>query len=232
MWETTGYDLRMEVSLFGCLWCLAALAQDPLDKDEDEIDIPTNQKSKEDGDDWGFTQKQEKITLSVDDDDSMHDFVAEAKKKAPPPVYFHLMLDGKAPLTDQFDIQVTAYNDRYVVAELPVLVATSRAEFNAAHPGGLVLVGEVSCEGLHQVLTEVVTAERVFESGPTLVFLKTALPLTSKTGNLRFLVKTGELPVPPAAATSASKPPKPPAPPPPPAPPKELFARTTVFLRP
>lgn len=220
--------------MLACLWSLAAFAQDPLDMDEDEIDIPTNQKpNTTSDDDWGFTQKQDKITLSVDEDDSMHDFVADAKKKAPPPVHFHLTPDNKPPLADNFDIQVTAFNEHYVVAELPVLVANGRAAFTAAHPGGLLLIGEITGDGVRQVVTQLVTPDSVFESGPTLVFLKAALPLAARTTNLRFLVKAGEQPVPPALPAPGTKaPPKPPTPPPPPAPPKELFARTTVFLRP
>jgi hypothetical protein len=222
----------MEVSLLVALWALAAAAQD-IPIEEDEIDIPATQKPAKE-DDWGFGQKEEKLTISVDDDESMHDFVADAKKKAPPPVHFHLDLAGKTPLADNYDILLSAYNEHYVVAELPVLVARDRASFQAAHPGGLVLVCEIWAEGVHQVLTEVITADRVFESAPTLVFLKSALPVAARSGQLRFLVKAGELPVPPPPPAPApkGKAPPPPAPPPVPAPPKDLFARTTVFLRP
>lgn len=220
----------LEVVLLGVLWSLAALAQDiPLD--EDEIDIPSKPQPKED-DEWGFAQKKEKLTLSMDEDESMHDFLADAKKKAPPPVHFHLDLNGKKPLADNFDIQVAAFNEHYLAIELPVLVATDKASFAAQHPGGLVLVAEVWAENVHQVLTEVITAERVLDASPTLVFFKTALPVAARQANLRFLVKSSALPAPPPPAPPSSKGAKTPPPPAAPPPPKELFARSTVFTRP
>lgn len=213
------------------LWLFGvASAADPIDipEDEEEIDVPTTQQPTGSTDD-GWTKPAAKLTLTVDDDESMHDFVADEKKKAPPPIWFHLDVNGKAPLADNFDIQIDAFNDQYVIVELPLLVATGRASFVASHPGGLAIVAEVTSGPIRQLLTSTVTADMVFEATPTLVFLKTALPNSAKTGDVRYLVKVGALPVPPVVDPKAKTPP---APPPPPTPPRDLFARTTVFRRP
>ena len=63
--------------------------------------------------------------------------------------------------------------------------------------------------------------DAVYESAPTLVFLKAAVPNKVSTDSVRFLVRSQELP-----PTSTGKPP------PPPAPAKDLYARTSTFTRP
>jgi hypothetical protein len=212
------------------LWMFgaASAAPDDLPEEEDEIDVPTTRQPNDDADD-GFTKPQPKLVLE-DDDVEMHDFVADEKKKAPPADWFHLDFSGKAALADNFDIQIAAYNDQYVVVELPVLVATGRAAFVATHPGGLSLVAEVTSGPIRQVLQSTVTPEMVAETTPTVIFLKTALPNSAKTGEVRYLVKSGALPVPPPPATGKTK--TPPPTPAAPAPIRDLFARTTVYRRP
>ena len=215
------------------LWMFGASAAEPddLPVEEDEIDVPTTGRPADDDDD-GFTKPAPKLVLE-DEDATMHDFVADEKKKAPPPTWFHLDLAKKAPLADNFDIQIDAFNDQYVVVELPVLVATDRAAFVAAHPGGLAVVAEVTSGPIRQVLKTTVTADMVFDTTPTVVFLKTALPNSAKTGEVRYLVKAGELPVPPPPpAAGKAKTPAPPVTPAVPAAPRDLFARTTVYRRP
>lgn len=207
---------------------LAAMA-DPIgeEDDGDDLDLPNRTSQKTEGETWGI--QKEKLKLSVDDDEVMQDFVAEAKKKAPPPVWFHLDVAGKKPLEDTFDIQVTAYNNSFVVVELPVLVSITRGTFLAEHPNGIVVVAEITSGSLRRVITETVPPDAVYEVLPTLVFLKTALPTSAATGEVRYLVKVGELPAPPPVAAAGAKPPPPPEPA---APPKDRFARTTVFRKP
>lgn len=206
----------------------AADPDDPIgDVDDDiDIDLPSAPAPKPKSDGFGL-DKTDKLTLTVDEDEGMKDFVAEAKKKAPPPVWFHLDLAGKIPLRDQFDVQITAMNDTFVVVELPVLVATSRAAFVAEHPGGITVSAEITSGSLKRTVTESFGADAVFDGLPTLCFLKTALPTAAKQGEVRFLVRMTELPVPPPAPVKG----QPPAPPAQPATPKDLFARTTVFVR-
>jgi hypothetical protein len=202
------------------------------DDEEEDIDVaPGAPRPQPSTDGWDFEQQKEKLVLE-DDDEAMHDFVADEKKKAPPPDWWHVDPAGKAPLSDSFDIQVVAYNDAYVVVELPVLVSIGRAAFAAEHPGGIVVVGEITSGGQKVVQRQDVTPDAVLEAGPTLIFLKAALPNPAKAGDVRFLVKTGELPAPPPVADPAApKTTRPPPPPPPPAPPKDRYARTTVFMR-
>ncbi|MCA9489795.1 MAG: hypothetical protein KC621_07720 [Myxococcales bacterium] len=209
------------------LVALPALA-DPIDDGED-IDVPTTVAPSSGGN--GFERPS--ASLDTDDDDAgMTDFVAAERKKAPPTVWWHVDPSGKKPLTDAFDIQITAWNDQLVLAELPVLVATGRDAFVAEHPGGMVVIAEVTSGAFHQTLTQLVTASTVFESGPTLIFFKVAMPNPAKSGDLRFLIKVGELPTPPPEPDpDAPKTSKPPPPPPPPPPPTDKFARTTVYLR-
>jgi hypothetical protein len=196
--------------------------------DAEDIDVPVAPpapKPSSEEDDWGFDQKQ-KLDLTVDDDEQMKDFVAEKKTKAPPPVWFHLDVAGKMPLRDDYEVQIDAYNQSFVVVELPVLVSITRGTFATDHPNGIRLVAEVTSGPLKRVITETITPDAVFEALPTFVFFKTALPTAAPTGEIRYVVKSAELPAPPAATAKA------PAPPPPPAPLKDLFARTTVFRRP
>jgi hypothetical protein len=209
------------------LLALAANAQDVPDEGDD-VDISNTQKTKESDSDWAFEKDKTKLTLSVDDDEGMADFaaqIAEQKKRAaPPPVWFHLDLMGKRPLADNFDVQFDAFDPKYVVVELPVLVSISRPQFAAEHPNGVTLIAEITSGGAKLVQTEHITPASVLDAAPTLVFFKAAMPNTAKSGDVRFLVKIADLPAPPAPGSKAA--------PPPPAPPKDLFARTTVFVRP
>ena len=145
-------------------------------------------------------------------------------------------MKGKDPLSGNFDIQIDAFNGSYVVVELPVLVAITRAHFASVHPTGIKLVAEVTSGTKRRVITETIPPEAVYESLPTLVFLKTAIPTSADTGEIRYLVKVGELPAPPPPPPAEPPPKGAPTevaePPPPPAPPKDRFARTTVFRRP
>ena len=205
---------------------------EPMPEEEEEIDVAPGQPLPEPSvDGWDFEQKKEALQVDVEDA-GMHDFVADEKKKPPPPDHWHLDPSGKVPLHDDFDIQVIATNEAFVVVELPVLVSIARAAFLAEHPGGIKLIGEITSGGHKVIQTHIVTGESVLEAGPTLVYLKAALPNPAKAGDVRFLVKTGDLPAPPPVADpNAPKGTKPPAPPPPPAPPKDRYARTTVFMR-
>lgn len=211
----------------------AARAQSTDDEpvEEDDIDVPSSDSDKKTGDDWGFGQPKPALRLD-EDDGAMTDFVAEERKKPPPPDHWHLDPTGKVPLSDDFDIQVVAYNERWIVFELPVLVANDRASFAQQHPGGILVVGEVTSGAHRVVLQQAVTPDGVLEAAPTLVFLKAALPSPVPAGDVRFLVKVGELPAPPPAPDPAApKSAKPPPPPPPPPPPRDRYARTTVFMR-
>lgn len=205
-------------------WSLAHAQED----DGDDIDISNGTPKPAPGDDW--TKARSQGLGDVDDDAGMKDFAAEERKKPPPPVRWHVDPTGKAPLADVFDLQVVAYTDAFVLAELPVLVALDRASFRSEHPGGFLLVAEVTSGATKRVVTEQVTPEAVYESAPTLVFLKAAVPNPAATDSVRFLVRTQELPPPPAVPDPGKA--RPPAAPPPPAPPKDRFARTTVFARP
>ncbi len=201
-------------------WVAVASAQDDVDDGED-LDIsntvPTSAPAP------ALVPRSQGIG-DVDDDVPMTDFAAEERKKPPPPVRWHLQLAGKEPLADAFDVHVLAWDDQFVVAQLPVLVSRSRAEFLAAHPGGLVVQAEVTSGGVSRVVSETLTAASVYESAPTLIFLGAAVPNPSPTVDLRFAVRTQALPVPPLPG------PKPPPPPPPP-PAQERFVRTAVFHR-
>jgi hypothetical protein len=214
-------------------WALmvAGVAWSQEDVDEgDDIDI-SNKPPPAPAPDWGFEGPKSKKIGDVDDDPTMTDYAAAERKKPPPPVWWHVDLVGKQPLTDAFDIQVTAFDPQLVLVELPVLVARDRASFLAEHPGGMIVQGEVTSAGVKRVILEHVVAEGVYESAPTLVFLKAAVPNPAAAGDVRFLVRTQDLPAPPPVPVPGAKPaPKPPAPPPP-APMKDRFARTTVFLR-
>jgi hypothetical protein len=193
--------------------------------DAEDIDIPVAPapKPRSDGDDWGFDNEDE-LDLTVDDDVQMKDFVAEQKKKAPPPVWFHLDVAGKVPLRDDFDIQIDAYNQSFVVVELPVLVSITRGTFATEHPNGIRLVAEVTSGPLKRVITETIAPGAVFEALPTFVFLKTALPTAAPTGEIRYVIKVAELPAPADPAAKGEAPPTPAL--------RDLFARTTVFRRP
>lgn len=207
------------------MWGFAASA-DP-DDDGDDIDIINAPPPKPAPDGFGL-DKSSKLGATMDDDEGMQDFVAEARRKAPAPVWFHLDLAGQAPLRDNFDPVVTAMNDAFIAVELPILVATSRAAFLAEHPGGIVLSAEITSGTLARTVSETLGPDGVFDGMPTLVYLKAALPTAVKQGDVRFVVKLTELPVPPPPAVKG----QPPAPPAAPAAPKTLFARTTVFVRP
>ncbi|MEQ1508370.1 MAG: hypothetical protein ABMB14_39430, partial [Myxococcota bacterium] len=183
---------------------VALAAPEDADPDDDDLDLPSTAGQKTD-EGWGFEKQTSKLEQTVDDDEGMHDFVADAKKKAPPPVWWHLDPRGKGALHDDFDIQIDAYNDEFLLVELPVVVATDRASFTAAHPGGIVLIAEITSGALRRVVSEIVAPEAVFDAAPTLVFLKTALPTPAKTGEVRFLVKVGELPAPPPAPVEGAK---------------------------
>lgn len=210
----------------------AAAQAEPIPEEEEEIDVaPGGPAPAPSSAEWDFEQEHASLDLEVDDEE-MRDFAAEERKKPPPPAFWHVDPTGKAPLSDSFAIQVVAYDDRFVVVELPVLVAVGREQFAAEHPGGLVVVGEITSGGLRVVQRLTITADAVLPTGPTLAFLKAALPNPAKAGDVRFLVKTGELPPPPPPADpNAPKSAKPPPPPPPPDPPKDRYARTTVFVR-
>jgi hypothetical protein len=160
----------------------------------------------------------------VDDDVPMADFAAEERKKPPPPARWHLHLDGHQPLADAFDVHVLAWDDQFVVAQLPVLVSRTRAEFLAAHPAGLMVQAEVTSGGVSRVVSEVLTAASVYESAPTLIFLEAAVPNPSLVVDLRFAVRTQALAVPSPPGSKAP----PPSPPPPT---QDRFVRTAVFQR-
>jgi hypothetical protein len=204
-------------------WLLGpAWAQDEVDDGED-LDIGNRNPAPAPAP--SLTPKAQPLG-DIDDEPVMADFAAAERKKAPPPVRWHVDVAGKQPLTDTFDIQVLAYDDQLVLAQLPVLVAKDRASFLAEHPGGLLVQADVSSGGTKRVIVEHVTADGVYESAPTLVFLQAAIPNPALSGDVRFLVRTQELPPPPDASGKA-----PPKPPPPPAPLRERFARTTVWTR-
>ncbi|HHO51278.1 MAG TPA: hypothetical protein ENK18_10490 [Deltaproteobacteria bacterium] len=172
-------------------------------------------------DEWGFSTGDE-ISIDTEEDDiQMVDFVAESKRQPPAPAHLHLYPQGKQPLADDWALYVASYNEHYVVGELPVLVATDRASFTAAHPGGLLLVGEWRSGNHTLVIEQRITAEAVLPSSPTFVFLRAAMPNTAPVGDLRVFVRTGELPAPPGPGAT-----------PPAAPPlKDRYARTTVYTR-
>jgi hypothetical protein len=212
-------------------WALLAATVAWGQEDEgDDIDIG-NKPPPAPAPDWGFEAPKSKKIGDVDDDPTMADFAELERKKAPPPVRWYAELAGKKPLTDSFDIWVSAFDDQLVLVELPVLVATSRESFLAEHPGGLVLQADVTSAGVKRTIIEHVLAESVYASAPTIVFLKAAIPNPAAAGDVRFLVKTQELPPPPPPPDPAVRAPVKPPPPPPPAPLKERFARTTVYLR-
>jgi hypothetical protein len=213
--------LEAPVLLF--LSSLALAQDDPVD-DGDGIDITNTTKIQGSNED-GFQRDTTKITVSVDDDDVMHDFVADAARQAPPPDKWHLDLKGKLPLADNFDIQFDAWDAKYVVVELPVLVSLSRVQFAAEHPNGVVLVAEITSGTNKVVQTQQVPPSAVLDATPTLVYFKAALPNGAPAPDVRFLVKQGELPAPPPTDPKAK-------PAPPPEPPKDKFARTTVVRRP
>jgi hypothetical protein len=198
----------------------AALAQDP--DDGEGIDITNQDKTKTE--EFGFAKNTTKIDLTVEDDVQMHDFVAEAAKKAPPPDRWHLDLMGKPPFADNYEIQLVAYDAKNLVVELPVLVSISKPQFAAEHPNGVVVVAEISSGATKVVQTQQVTSASVYDATPTLVFFKTALP-TAASADVRFVIKVGDLPAPPPTDPKAK-------PAPAPAPPKDKFARTTVLQRP
>ncbi len=206
-------------------WLLVAVPAFAQEDDGDDIDITNKIPAPAPGDDW--TKTKSGTIVDVEDEPVMRDFAAEQRKKPPPPVIWHGDVAGKQPLTDTFELQVVAFAGDLVLTELPVLVATDRASFVAQHPGGLLVMAEVTSGGTKRTVVEQITPDSVYESAPTLVFLQAAVPNKAATDSVRFLVRAQELPPTPDPASKA-----PPKPPPPPAPPKDLYARTVAFVRP
>ncbi|MEQ1569229.1 MAG: hypothetical protein ABMA64_26570 [Myxococcota bacterium] len=196
--------------------CTLAFAQEDVDDGED-IDISNQDQTKASG--ALFETKATQLTETLDDDEVMSDFVAESKKKAPPPVWYHVDPAGKQPLADNYDIAFTAVSPTHVVVELPVLVSFTRATFTNDHPNGIELVAEITSGTTKLVQRQQIRAESLLELAPTVSFFKAAIPTAAPAPEVRYVVKVIELP--PAAAKA-----------PPPAAPKELFARSTVLRRP
>lgn len=175
------------------LWIPTVLAAPPDLPDEgDDIDISSGPVKTGEGDDWGF-EAGDDLDLDMSEEDAeMVDFAAAQKRLPPPPTHFHLDAKGKQPLGDDWPLHFVAYDDVWIVVELPVLVAQGRAAFATAHPEGLVVVGEWTSAGQRITVKHEVKAEQVLESGPTWVFLKAALPNPARSSEVEVIVKTGE----------------------------------------
>ena len=192
-----------------------------------EIDVQRgNDSADNDDDDWGF-ETGSGVTIDIDDDDpGMVDYVAAARRKPPPPTHSHLYPHGVAPLSGAWDLHFVAFNEHHVVVELPLLVAVDRASFLCEHPHGILLVGKWS-SGLHQmVVRQEIRPSDVLAAGPTIAFLKAALPNPKPVDEVRVVVQTAPLPDPAPPPEGAE-----PAEPVPPPPLKTRFARTTVYSR-
>ncbi|MBX2803582.1 MAG: hypothetical protein KTR31_38240 [Myxococcales bacterium] len=173
-------------------------------------------------DDWGFDTKSD-ISIEIEDeDDRMVDFAAAERRKPPAPTHFHVSYEGQKPLADAWDPWVVATNERYVVVQLPVLVATDRASFVAAHPHGLTVIGEWTSGSHALTVQHHVTAASVLPSDPTFVFLQTALPNRKRADQYRVVVKTRALPD-PALPVDPEQPP---------VRPKVRYARSSAYSRP
>ena len=205
-------------------WFVAtSLAADPEVPDEgDDLDVPVHrgEATREHG--FGL-DKHTELDLPVDDDTEMVDFVAEAHRKAPPPTWFHINPAGRQPLADNFDVQIVSFSDQYVVVQLPVLISTDRASFAVAHPNGLLLAADIEC-GPHKLTQrQDVSAAGVLLDSPTLAFFEAAFPVSTKSGTIRFVIRSAEGPAPEDPKKKVVSP----------APVlQDRFARTTVFVRP
>ncbi len=197
-------------------------------EEEEALDLDVPEGGIRDGEDHGFNVDGIEIDAAVDDDDGMIDFVAEKLKKAPPPMWFHLDATGKQPLADDWEVQVIAQNDTFMVIQLPVLVAQGRSRFVQEHPGGLRVEVVMRSSDHEIVFNERVTTKSIYDTGPSWLFFHTAVPHTGRSGDVRFLVRTAEIPLPPIPEDAID--PEPVEPPPPP-PLKDRYARTTVFMR-
>lgn len=169
-----------------------ALADPPhLPEEAEELDIDEVSADQADPK-WGF--QSDATTIDTDDDDAvMTDFVAAALRQPPEPVHFHYELAGVRPRTDAFPIQFVAHSDTIVVVEIPVLVATSRASFHAAHPRGIRIEAEWAV-GAHRVaLQQTWTPDMALTAAPTLAFLKAALPMRGAEGQVQVRVRISGL---------------------------------------
>jgi hypothetical protein len=206
------------------LWwlCLAARAADPDVDDGEDIDVPAERRAERRGDGFGLDRGPE-LDDSMEEDEAMVDFVAQEKRKAPPPTWFHLDPAGEKPLADNFDVQVVSFSEKYVVLQLPVVIAANRASFVVEHPNGLVVAAEIE-SGPHKVVQrQQFTSDGVLPDSPTIAFFEVALPFTAKSGSARFLLKVAEGPPPedPKRKVPVVAPPL-----------QDRFARTSVFTRP
>lgn len=118
------------------------------------------------------------------DELEMQDFTAY---RAVPP----LALDatGRAPLSGAFEALVTGSTSHGLVVDLPVVVASDRASFDATHAQGLLLRAEVELDG--QVLAVVDqrwTSATVAAATPTLGFFRLYAPTQSRQGELAVRV--------------------------------------------
>ena len=231
---------RMEASVW--LWfTLGAVAAPPSDppadtpdapEETEEIDVQRGGTRTKDAKDWGFDTESDADDFDIEDDDpGMVDFVAAKRRKPAAPTSSHLFPAGKQALQDDWDLHFVAFNEHLVILELPVLVATDRASFEAAYPHGLLLVGEWASGGQDLVVRQEIHAADLFASAPSFAFLKAAFPNPKPVDHVRVVVKTAALPAPPELpeATKGKRPA--PVAPPPPVLPKVRYARTTVYSR-
>lgn len=203
----------------------AAFAADADEMDDGEdLDVPVHHRdstAREDG--FGLDSAPD-LGDDAEDDPSMTDFVAEAKRKAPPPTWFHLQPAGKVPLADNFEVHVVSFSEQYVVVQLPVVVATNRAAFVVEHPHGLTVVAEIESGPHKLVQRQEFTSAGVLADSPTIAFFEVALPFTAKSGTVRYTVKSAEWPAAaedPKRKGSAAPPPY-----------QARFSRTATFTRP
>lgn len=201
----------------------AASAAEPDELEEgDELDIPVHERGPTERDAFGL-DKTPVLGDDADDDLVMTDYVAEAKRRAPPPTWFHLQPAGQKALADNFEIQVVSFSDQFVVVQLPVLVAANRASFVVEHPHGLSLVAEIEAGAHKLVQRQEFTAAGVLPDAPTIAFFEVALPSTAKTGTVRYALKSAEWP--PPEDPKRKGPAAPPAY-------QDRFVRTATFTRP
>lgn len=97
---------------------------------------------------------------------------------------------GKAPLGDNYALEVVHVDRDAVVVELPVLVAYTRG----AVPEGFQIVAELSVDGTRAATSRhLVTPDGVALASPTFAFLKLQAPVTNPTGEVQITVSKADL---------------------------------------
>lgn len=184
--------------IFAVALVAAAFAGPPLDlgpkpdsDDDFEVNLsePTEEDKKKKGEfDDAFTPDEDDEPVFDEPDDEPSSFAAPVKRL--PTVSLEtpvLSLDttGKTSLADNYPVQIVYTAAGAVVAELPVLVASSASEVDAP----FTLIAIVNVDGVKVAeIRHLITPASVSASGPTFAFLKAFAPTGAVEGTVEFVV--------------------------------------------